>query len=112
MQNLNRGKSSQKVWGIFKKLLKVNDDPISENSPNQVTLLVACLMISVSTRKSNFLVSPNVDTFPAKNVGRMSGQFRLTLAARPQWPFVMLRSTYTVPHKLVNLCRTYGMNLS
>jgi hypothetical protein len=41
MHNLYHGKSSPKMWVtsvIFKKLPKVNNYPLGENSPNLVTL--------------------------------------------------------------------------
>jgi hypothetical protein len=44
MHNINRGKSSPKVWAtflIFKKLPKVNKHPIGEHSPILVTLAAA-----------------------------------------------------------------------
>jgi hypothetical protein len=42
IHNFKRGKSSPKMWATsesFKKLPKVNNDPIGEKSPNLVTLI-------------------------------------------------------------------------
>jgi hypothetical protein len=42
MQSLNRGKGTPIMWAtsvIFKKLLRVNNHPLGENSPNPVPLI-------------------------------------------------------------------------